>query len=285
MKHLLKLKLFEKSSLTYLGVPNDVMVDIQKQFALPDDVQWQELTYKKDLRTELRKGDNLFVTISENNINVIFLVKNELYIDVYNFYQEDDMGDEYWDKDDRIQSTITDINKMIPRNAKIYKLLSNNWSYEGRAKRRLKTSSIEFDDFTVKFKKEFADNFTRIIKKLYSKHSEVIQKLIIRTLITQSKDISHEEAKEILSLNIDKAKQSDFYRKQSQDKDPFKLQLNYIRDNSLTIFNEFLIIFEDKMTEKYGEYLNIPELCKKYGRDKIMTAFAYYLYSGKIMEL
>lgn len=285
MKYLLKYKLFEKSSLIYLGVPTDVMVDIQKQFAIPDDVQWKELTYKKDLRTELSKGDNLFITVSENNVNIIFLVKNELYIDVYNFYQEDDMGDEYWDKDDRIQSTITDINKMIPRNAKIYKLLSNNWSYEGRAKRRLKTSSIEFDDFTVKFKKEFADNFTRIIKKLYSKHSEVIQKLIIRTLITQSKDISPEEAKEILSLNIDKAKQSDFYRKQSQDKDPFKLQLNYIRDNSLTIFDEFLITFEDKMIVKYGEYLNIYELCKKYGREKIMTAFAYYLYSGKIMEL
>lgn len=285
MKHLLKYKLFEKSSLTYIGVPNDVMVDIQKRFALSDDAQWKELTYKKDLRTELRKGDNFFITVSETNINVIFSINNSLYIDVYNFYQEDDMGNEYWDKDDRIESNVTEINKEIPRNAKIYKLLSGDWTYEGRAKRRLKKSTEEFDDFTTKFKKEFATNFTKIIKKLYSKHSELIQRLVIKNLINQSKDISPEEAKEILSLNIDKAKQSDFFKKRSQEEYPFKLQLQYIRDNSLTIFNEFLITFEDKMTEKYGHYLNIHELCEEYGREKIMTAFMYYLYSGYLMNL
>jgi len=285
MKHLLKYKLFEKSSLNYLGVPNEVMVDIQKQFALPADVQWKHLQYKKDLRTELRKDDNLFITISKNNINVLFSVDNELYADVYNFHKNDDMGDEYWDKEDRIQSNVTELNKIIPRNANIYKLLSDNWTYENRAKRRLKKSTKEFDDFTDKFKKEFADSFTKIVKKLYSKHSGLIQKLIIRNLVTQNKNISPETAKEILSLNIDKAKQSDFFGKKGQEKDPFKLQLEYIRDNSLTIFNEFLITFEDKMTEKYGEYLNIPKLCEKYGRDKILLNFAYFLYSGKIMEL
>jgi len=39
------------------------------------------------------------------------------------------------------------------------------------------------------------------------------------------------------------------------------------------------------MTEKYGEYLNVTELCKKYGREKIKLAFMYYLYAGKLMNL
>jgi len=120
---------------------------------------------------------------------------------------------------------------------------------------------------------------------LFNKHANLIQRLIIKNLISQNKDVSPEEAKEILSLNIDKAKQSDFYRKRGEEKDPYKLQLQYIRDNSLTIFNEFLITFEDKMTERYGEYLNVSELCKKYGREKIMTAFMYYLWSGSLMNL
>jgi len=285
MKYILAYKLFEKSSLTSLGIENDVMVDIQKQFALSYDAQWKQLTYKKDLRTELRKEDNLFIALSENNIIVIFIVEGKLYVDNYKFYQSDDMGNEYWDKEDRIETNVTEINKEIPRNAKIYKLISGDWTYENRAKRRLKKSTEEFDDFTNKFKKDFADSFTNIVKKLFTKHANLIQNMIIRNLITQNKDISPEEAKDILSFNIDKAKHSNFLIKRGREADPFKLKVQYIRDNSLTIFNEFLITFEDKMTEKYGEYLNIPELCKRYSKDKIQTAFMYYLYSGKIMNL
>jgi len=225
MKHLLKYKLFEKSSLTYIGVEDDVMIDIQKQFALSDDAQWKQLTYKKDLRTELRKEDNLFVVLSENNVIVIFLVDGKLYVDNYRFYQDDDMGNEYWDKENRIESNITEINKEIPRNAKIYKLISGDWTYENRAKRRLKKNTEEFDDFTNNFKKDFADSFTKIVKKLFNKHATLIQNMIIRNLITQNKNISAEEAKEILSINIDSAKQSDFFAKRGQERDPFKLKV------------------------------------------------------------
>lgn len=288
MKHLKTYKLFEKSSLTYLGVPDEVMVDVQKQFALSDDAQWKKLQYKKDLRTELRKdGDKLFVVVSEdkNNVIVIFSVDKDFYVDNYRFYKSDDMGDEYWDKEDRIESTITDINKYVPRGAKIYKLLSGDWTYENRAKRKLKKYEYELKEFTDQFKRDFADNFTKIVKKLYKRNAELIQKIIMRNLINIDKNISSEKAKKILSSNVDKAKQSDFFRKKGEEQDPFKLQLQYIRDNSLTIFNEFLITFEEKMSEKYSEFLNIYELCKRYSIEKIQTAFIYYLYSGKIMDL
>jgi len=286
MKHLLKYKLFEKSSLTYLGVPNGVMVDIQKQFALPDDVQWDAVKYKKDLRIQLRrKDDKFFIVISENNIIVIFLVDNIFYVDNYRFYKSDDMGDEYWDKEDRIKTNVTEINKYVPRGSKIYKLIGSDWAYENQVKRKLKKVSKSFDNFTTQFKSDFAENFTKIVKNLYSKHSFLIQDMIMHNLINVDNDISPEKAKELLTFNVSKAKESGWFKSKSGETDPFHLQIQYIRDNSLTIFNEFLIKFENEMSKKYSEFLNIQILCDRFSRDKIMTGFAYYLYSGKLMNL
>lgn len=288
MQHLLSYKLFERSSLTYLGISKEVMQDIQKQLALSDNATWKELKYKKDLKSELQKdNDDIFVIISkdENNVIVIFSINKYYYIDNYKFYNSDDMGDGYWDKEERYQSTITDINKYVQRGSKIYKLSSGNWTYNNRKKRILIKNQKEFIEFTNKFKYEFAINFTKIVKKLYKNNSDIIQKIIIKNLINTNKNIEPEQAKKLLTSNIDRAKQADYYTKRSEEKDPFKLQLQYIRDNSLTIFNEYLISFEDEISKKYNEYLNVPELCKMYSREKIMTAFMYYLYSGKIMEL
>jgi hypothetical protein len=288
MKYLLKYKVFEKSSLTFLGVPNEAMIDIQKQFALSSDAEWKVIKYKKDLRTDLRRNeDKLFIVVSsdKNNIIVIFSIDNEFYVDNYNFYKADDMGSEYWDKEDRIKTNVTDVNKSIPKGAKIYKLISGDWSYENSAKRELNKRSDDFDDFTIQFKIDFADNFTNIIKKLYKNHSSLIQDMIINNLLTVNNSISPEKAKEILSVNVDRAKQAKFFKNRGQEKDPYNLQIQYIRDNSITIFNEYLIRFEDGMSQEYSEFLNISELSKKYGRDKIMTAFMYYLHGGKIMKL
>jgi hypothetical protein len=288
MKYLYDYELFEKSSLTHLGVPNDVMVDIQKQFALPSDVKWKNIKYKKDLRTELRKyGKRIFISVSEDkyNIVVIFSVDGNFYVDNYKFYIADDMGDEYWDKEDRIKTNVTDINKSIQGGSKIYKLLSDDWTYENSAKRKMKKYSAEFDNFTLEFKKDFAKNFTKIVKRLYSNHSSHIQEIIIHNLISVNNNISPEDTKEILATNVSKAKQSDYFKKKGEEEDPYQLQVDYIRDNSITIFNEFLISFEDEISQKYNEFLNIHELCLRYGRDKISLSFMYFLYSGKIMKL
>ncbi len=286
MKHLFEYKLFEKSSLNYLGVSNDVMVDIQKQFALSDDAEWKELKYKKDLRTQLRRGDDkFFIALSEDSVIIIFSVDDKFYVDNYKFYKVDDMGDEYWDKDDRIESNVTEINKYVPRGSKIYKLISGDWTYENQAKRKSNKHSENFEEFTIQFKRDFAENFTKVVKKLFSNRAFFIQDIIIHNLINVNNNISLEDAKEILDINVDDAKKSKFFKKRGDDKDPFKLQIKYIRDNSLTIFDEFLITFENEISQEYNEFLNIEMLCDKYGRDKIMLSFAYYLYSGKIMNL
>lgn len=286
MKYLINYKVFEKSSLTYLGIPNKVMVDIQKLFAISDDAKWQNLPYKKDIRTQLRGGNNnLFITILKDNILVIFSNNNKYYVDNYSYYSQDDFGDDnYWEKEDRIETTITKINNLINRSSKIYKLVSGDWSYKNRAKRRIEKGTKEFENYTNQFKKDFAGNFTRIIKKIYSKRSNLIQDMIITNLINVNINISPNKAKEILTANIDKAKQSEFYKKKGYEKDPFKLQLQYIKDNSLTIFNEFLIRFEDEISKKHNEYLNLPEICNRFTRDRVMTMFMYFLYSGKLMN-
>ena len=56
-------------------------------------------------------------------------------------------------------------------------------------------------------------------------------------------------------------------------------------DNSLTIFDDFIVNFEDGISDKYKEYLNIPILVENYSRDKIFTAFCYYLYTNRLMDL
>ena len=75
----------------------------------------------------------------------------------------------------------------------------------------------------------------------------------MNNLINTDINISPEKEKELLSMNVSKAKESDYYRKKGKEKDPFKLKLEYIRDNSLTIFNEYLISFENEMSDKYNK--------------------------------
>ena len=38
-------------------------------------------------------------------------------------------------------------------------------------------------------------------------------------------------------------------------------------------------------SDKYKEYLNIPLMIERWSREKIFTAFAYYLYTKKTIEL
>ena len=54
--------------------------------------------------------------------------------------------------------------------------------------------------------------------------------------------------------------------------------------NSLTILDEFITQFEEAYSEFFGERLDIQELSKHFTREKIMTSFMYFIYTGKLLD-
>jgi len=285
MKFLLSYKLFEKSSLTNIGVPKYIMKLIQRDYAISDDAQWGQLTYKKDITTLLRNQKNsLIISICDKKINILFSYNKQFYTENYSI-TSDDFGNEQWTKSDRIITILTDAVKEITRDCKSYQLISGTWLHEFSKVRKIRKAEDEFDSITNDFKKDFAINFTKIVKQLYGKKAGVIANIIINHLKNVKQNLTDGKIREILYLNVDRAKKVDVLKNKQQEKDPFDLYNNIIRVDSLTIFNEYLIKFEDEYSDKYKEYLNIPIMIEKFSRDKVMTAFMIYLYCNKLIEL
>ena len=286
MKFLLSYKLFEKTSLIGIGVPYSVMQSIQRNYAVSDDADWKFLKYKKDITTALHKTKNvLLISICKDKLFVIFSYNNEFYIESYFITEKDDFGNEQWQRIERVKDTITNITKKIEKGCKTYELISGNWLHEFSGTRKIRAEESKFQRITNEFKKDFAENFTKIVKQMYGKKANVVTDVIINHLKNVKKDLTDEQIRDILYLNVDRAKDVDTFKNKEKEKDPFKLYNQVIKDNSLTIFNTHLISFESDYSDKYKEYLNIPIMVEKWGRDKIFTAFTYYLYSKKLMNL
>lgn len=286
MKFLLSYILFEKTSLLEIGVPFSVMKSVQKNYAISDDAQWKNLKYKKDVVSALHKKKNtLIISISAGKLLILFSYNREYYLETYLLTEKDDFGNEQWQRIDRIQSTLTDILKKVERGFRSYELISGNWLHEYSGTRRMKKETKSFEEITNNFKKEFAENFTNIAKRMYGKKANVITDIIISHLKNVKNNLSDEKIREILYLNVDRAKEIDTLKKKVKTKDPYKLYSEIVREDSLTIFNEYLIKFETEYSDKYKEYLNIPVMIERWSREKIMTAFMYYLWSSNLMSL
>jgi hypothetical protein len=286
MKFLLSYKLFEKTSLIGIGVPHQVMQSIQRDYAISDDAQWRFLKYKKDVTTALHKPkNNLIISVCDNQVLILFSYEKEFYIENYILTEKDDFGNENWIRAERNKSTITDMVKKIEKNCKSYELISGNWTHEFSKVRKIRREESDFEQITNDFKKDFAENFTKIVKRMFGRKANVITDIIVNHLKNVKKNITDDQIRDILFINVDRAKDVDILKKKQQAKDPYKLYSDIVKADSLTIFNEYLIRFEDEYSEKYKEYLNIPAMIEKWSRDKIMTAFMYYLYTGKLLEL
>ena len=286
MKFLLSYKLFEKTSLIGIGVPYSVMQSIQKDYAISDDAKWKTLKYKKDITSALHKPKNtLIISISKNRLLILFSYDKEFYLETYILTEKDDFSNEQWYRVDRVKSNLTDITKKIEKDFKSYQLISGNWLHEFSGTRKIRQEESDFEQITNDFKKDFAESFTKIVKKMYGRKANIITEIIINHLKNIKNNLTDQQIRDVLFLNVDRAKNIDMFKKVEKDKDPYKLYDKIIKTNSLTIFNEYLIRFEDEYSDKYKEYLNIPSMIEKWGRDKIMTAFMIYLYTNKLMEL
>jgi len=286
MKFLLSYKLFEKTSLINIGVPYSIMQNIQKNFTISDDAQWRLLKYKKNIAPVLRKSRNkLIISICTDKILIVFSYNNEYYVETHILIENDDFGNQKWQRQYRIKTTLTDVLKNIKRGCKSYELVSGEWSHEFYNIRKIKKEEINFENVTNSFKIDFAKNFTKIVKRLYGKKANIVTDIIINHLKNVKDNISEEKIREILFINVNRAKEIDGLKNKQKEKDPYKLYNNIVMENSLTIFNEYLIKFEEEYSNKYKEYLNIPIMIEKWSKEKIFTAFLYYIYSNKLINL
>lgn len=280
--------LLEKSTLTTLGVPRSVMQHIQKDYALSPTSEWVEYNMKKDIKDILIKNkNNLLLQIGKDSIKVFVSVyeqKRKLYfIDRYTM-KKGEWGVE-WVKINREGATLTSMLYEIEMENKYYLLKNNQFSVVKSDVRKLEKEEKDFDVFNSKFREDLLDYFTKVLKNSYSKISKKIEQVIIDNLAKVKPDLSENDIKNILYQNVEQAKKSKTYQTKSQNIDKYKLDNTEQQFNSLTIFDEYLLQFEDEYSQKYHKYYNIKSLVEEFSMQKIFTAFIYYLYTGNLMDL
>lgn len=250
--------ILEKSSLTKLGVPREVMQPIQRDLALSPDAEWEKMEHKKDVVDYLRKGDkNLFIQIGVDDIKVIGSYPSirgvDYFIDNY-IYRDTEWAGEY-EKSKRHFDTLTQTLINIDPRKNIYRL-KGDFSINKQPKRKMIKKEKSFMEFSDKFKTDFLKQFDKILKRITGTHFK------------KAKDKITDKAKRIAMENDLLIKGID---------NPLS------GPNGLSILDEFLFQFEEEYSKFFEERIDIQELSKYFTYDKVMTMFMYYIYTGKIL--
>ena len=250
--------LLEKSSLTKLGIPREVMQPIQRDLALSPDAEWQKMQHKKDIIDYLRKGgENLFIQVAIDSIKVIVSYPSpkgtQFFVDNY-IYKDTGWAGEF-KKQKREYKTLTQLAIDIEPRTNIYRL-DGKFSINKQAQRNLMRKEKSFMDFSDKFKTDFLQKFDKILKRISGTNFE------------KAKDKVTDKAKKIAMENSLLIKGLD---------NPLN------GPNGLSILDEFLYQFEDEYSEYFEERIDIQELAKYFTVEKVMTMFMYYIYTGKIL--
>jgi len=283
MKYLKTYNIFEKSTLTALGVPTEVMRKIEYNYEISKDARWNRLNLKKELKEELKKDEvALFIEISIDYIKVIVnLTDDEYYIQ---YFKYNDKGWGEYEVRQREQKTRTQL--LIGVNSKhlIYKL-DGEFKLKPKAERKLKKEMTEFDNTTTEFKFHMLNNFNKIVRKIYGKRYNIVMQKIANNLANVKAGSSAEEILQFLKDNKKLAQVAKEYEDAKNDDDLLQLKRLEKKYNSLPILDEYLLNFEDGYSNKYDNRLNISDLINDFGRMKIETAFLYYLFTGNLKEL
>jgi hypothetical protein len=148
------------------------MKQVQRDYSISGNAQWQQIKYKKDFILTIKKDKNsLIISVGKNKIFIVFSYDNDYYIETYTQILDDDFGNTKWQRNERIKATLEEIIKMIyTRGCKSYELISGNWSHEFSNIRKIRKENSDFDDITYKFKEDFIKNYSKISKRLYGKN-------------------------------------------------------------------------------------------------------------------
>ena len=251
--------LLEKSSLTKLGVPREVMQPIQRDFAIQPDATWDRIRLKRDVEKIFRKGEKeLIIQIELDSIKVFVSypssTETKYFVDTY-ILEDTGWAGEY-KKLEREKLSITQLLYQIDSKTLLFHLKSD-FSLLKQGKRQSIKKEKSFEEFTNRFKTDFLHNFNSILKRIVGSRYKDAKKEIR----DKAKQIEIENQMMISGLD-----------------DPLS------GPNSLTILDDFLIQFEEAYSDFFGERLDIQELSKYFTYEKIMTGFMYFIYVGKILD-
>jgi len=279
--------ILEKSSLTQLGVPKPVMQQIQKDYAISKDASWLEYTRKMDVKEQLLKPENsLFIQVIIDQIVKVFgsIYKDNhksYFLEEWNLDEDKEWGGE-WKKGERHILSITSLMYYTSvRHMKAYKLEGDFETLPQQMRKEIEVQR-DFQEFTEYFKKYVLDNFSRIIRGIFGNRAEnEVKDKIIQNISKVKKDLTLQQIRKILVGGVEKIDKT----KIDIPEDPLSLKDTTIKDNSLTIFDEYLLGFEEAYSEKEKEFVFVEDLCKKYTLNKVIRAFIYYIYNGKVINL
>ena len=139
------------SSLTKLGIPNEVMKQIQIDFELEPHAEWTEIMSKEEFKEQI-KNKGLYLEVGGGLIKVFAKLNTYYMMDTY--IAMDGEWETEWIKKDREKiQTITQLYKNLSfRNTRTYVLKGDEYQVELKKQRKIKTVSKDFDKFNKDFK-------------------------------------------------------------------------------------------------------------------------------------
>jgi len=279
-----KFKLFEKSSLTPLGVPEEVMKEIQINFEIDSNARWSKMKLKKDVLYELKKDERQFFIQLDKKGNIfIFINDYQNYTKQYFKLETDGWGS--FRIDDREAITYNQLRYSVNINDDIYMLQSSDFKTKPKKERRLKAQIEELEKSTSEFKIYIMDNFNKIIRSMYGAKYKKVMNKISENLSKISGNSTPDDILKFIENNKKLAQKAKEYENAKEEKDLKRIKELETQYNSLTIFDEKLLEFEDHYSNEFSYYINIENLINDFGRMYIETAFMYYLYTNRFREL
>ena len=252
--------ILEKSSLTSMGVPHEVMRPVQKDFSLESDSTWTKLNRKSEVDSVLKEvGNNLIIQIAMDSITVFATYESfgdvEYFMDTYTQEDESEWGGGYI-KQERETVSRTFILSLIESGALIYKL-DGGFSVKKQPERRVQKQEAEFETFTTNFKEDFLKNFNNIIRRIVGKRYDKAK----GDIIDKAKQIERDSKMIIYGLD-----------------NPLE------GPNGMTILDEFIGNFEEEYSEFFGEHVDIMEISEHFTREKMLRSFMFYIYTGRVIK-
>lgn len=200
--------LLEKSSLTELGIPREIMQIIQYDYEFSPDINWNK-SDKQDIvifpNITYQKKSNLFVCISDESIIFIFAYKisDNIYYNWDEFNKiEDDFG-EGWIRNDKIEMDL----KAVVRKILMFKgdvFHANNDDYKLTNKWRRKVEEIDrvFNDITSRFLRNVEEKCDKLGITFSGVHKEDGLKPIEDKLLNFENLISERKNKYITIVDL-----------------------------------------------------------------------------------
>ena len=283
MKHIIPYHLFEHSSLTKLGIPNEVMKYIQYHYEINSNANWIKIGLKRELIEELKKDEiAMFIEIADKYIKIIVNLSNDEFYIQYFYYETNNFGS--YDIREKTNISRNQLLYTVDPKHTIYKL-DGNFQHRPKLQRKVQKELKKFDKITNDFKFYMLYNFNNIIKRIYGKRYDFVMREIAKNISNFKQDASAEEILEFLKNNKKMAEKAREYEDAKEDDDLLRLKDLEKKYNSLPIIDEYLLTFEDEYSDKFNTRLNIQNLIETFGRMKIETAFMYYIFTGKLKEL